>query len=315
MRALVREHHFQASDLIAPFFIQKGRNKKTSIAMLPDLERMTVDILLRRAEEACDLGIQCVALFPYHGEEDRDHNASGAYDDNNIVVEAVRALKKAFPALGIIGDVALDAYTSHGHDGLCSADGTVDNDETVKVLCRQALMLADAGCDILAPSDMMDGRIGAIRKTLDKNNYHNVALMSYAVKYASSLYVPFRDATGAPDKNRDKRTYQMDPANQEEALREVGMDLQEGADIIMIKPGLHYLDVLANVVSTFKVPTMAFHVSGEYAMLCAAAERNFLSLDHVLEETMISFKRAGARAIATYGAMRVAKHLKSMEEY
>jgi porphobilinogen synthase len=310
VRRMVREHVLTADDLIWPLFLVDGERTRTPVASMPGVERVSVDEAVRDVERAAKLRIPCIALFPYTDPSLRDHNGSEALNPENLVCRAIRAIKKAVPDVGLLCDVALDPYTSHGHDGLLR-DGEIINDETVEVLVRQALVEAEAGCDIIAPSDMMDGRVGAIRRALDADGRTDVLIMAYAAKYASAFYGPFRDAVGSSATLvGDKRTYQMDPANADEALREVEMDLAEGADLVMVKPGLPYLDVLRIVKDTFAVPTFAYQVSGEYAMIMAAAGNGWLDGDKAMMESLIAFKRAGADAVLTYFAPRVAEKLR-----
>ena len=274
------------------------------------MERLSVDQAVRSAERAAKLTIPCLALFPYTDPDKRDDEGSEALNAENLVCRAVRAIKKEVPDIGILCDVALDPYTSHGHDGLIR-DGVILNDETVAVLVRQALVQAEAGCDIIAPSDMMDGRVGAIREALDAAGFGDVQIMAYAAKYASAFYGPFRDAVGSnATLIGDKRTYQMDPANSDEALREVELDIAEGADMVMVKPGMPYLDIVHRVKETFGMPTFAYQVSGEYAMIMAAAGNGWLEGDKAMTESLIAFKRAGADGVLTYFAMRIAEKLK-----
>ena len=302
-------------DLIWPLFLVEGTKVRAPVASMPDVERLSVDQALRAAERAAKLTIPCVALFPYTEPGKRDETGSEALNDQNLVCQAIRAIKKEVPDIGILCDVALDPYTSHGHDGLLRGD-IILNDETVAVLVRQALVQAEAGCDIIAPSDMMDGRVGEIRKGLDAAGYHDVQIMAYAAKYASAFYGPFRDAVGSSTTlTGDKRTYQMDPANSDEALREVELDIAEGADMVMVKPGLPYLDILARVKETFGMPTFAYQVSGEYAMIMAAAGNGWLDGDKAMTESLIAFKRAGADGVLTYFAARVAEKLKKDGAY
>ena len=311
-RALVRENILTPSDLIWPVFVREGKNKRTSVPSMPDVERLTVDLLVKTAGEAASLGIPALALFPVVDKSLKNEEASEALNTENLVCRAVAEVKAVHPSIGVICDVALDPYTSHGQDGLLR-DGEVINDETVEVLCQQAVVLARAGCDIIAPSDMMDGRVGAIRDTLDRVGFQNVSILSYSAKYASGFYGPFRDAVGSAVAlgGGDKKTYQMDPANSDEALREVALDIAEGADMVMIKPGLPYLDVIRRVKDTFAVPTLAYQVSGEYAMLKAAAEKGWLDFPTVMTESLMACKRAGADAIFTYAASDMAKALHS----
>jgi porphobilinogen synthase len=306
---MVRENVLTADDLIWPLFLIDGDNKRVPVAAMPGVERVSIDEAVRDVERAAELRIPCVAVFPYTDPKLRDENGSEALNPDNLVCRAVRALKKAVPDVGILCDVALDPYTSHGHDGLLH-DGRILNDETVDVLVRQSLVQAEAGCDIIAPSDMMDGRIGAIREALDDARRTDVLIMAYAAKFASAFYGPFRDAVGSSATlTGDKRTYQMDPANGDEALREVELDLDEGADMVMVKPGMPYLDVLWRVKDTFAVPTFAYQVSGEYAMIMAAAQNGWLDGDKAMMESLTAFKRAGADGILTYFAPRVAEKL------
>jgi porphobilinogen synthase len=309
VRRMAREHVLTTDDLIWPLFVMDGENARQPVPSMPDVERLSVDQAVRAAEQAAKLTIPCIALFPYTDPALRDEQGSEALNPDNLVCRAIRAIKKEVPEIGILCDVALDPFTSHGHDGLLR-DGVILNDETVAVLVRQALVQADAGCDIIAPSDMMDGRIGAIRKALDVNGHTDVSIMSYAAKYASAFYGPFRDAVGsAKTLTGDKRTYQMDPANTDEALREVALDIEEGADMIMVKPGLPYLDICARVKDAFGVPTFAYQVSGEYAMIMAAAQNGWLDGERAMTESLIAFKRAGCDGVLTYFAPHVAEKL------
>lgn len=310
-RRLVREHVLTADDLIWPLFLVEGQKVRAAVASMPDVERLSVDEAVRAAERAAKLSIPCLALFPYTEHEKRDERGSEALNADNLVCRAIRAIKQAVPQIGVLCDVALDPYTSHGHDGLLR-DGVILNDETVAVLVRQALIQAEAGCDIIAPSDMMDGRVGAIRKALDAAGFDEVQIMAYAAKYASAFYGPFRDAIGSnATLIGDKRTYQMDPANTDEALREVELDIGEGADMIMVKPGMPYLDILQRVKATFGMPTFAYQVSGEYAMIMAAAQNGWLDGDKAIAESLLAFKRAGADGVLTYFAARIAELLKA----
>ncbi|HEY2134661.1 MAG TPA: porphobilinogen synthase [Xanthobacteraceae bacterium] len=309
-RRMVRENVLTTDDLIWPLFIVDGRNTRTPIDSMPGVERLSVDQAVRDAVRARELAIPCLALFPYTDPSLRDHHGGEALNPDNLVCRAVRAIKKEVPDLGILCDVALDPYTSHGHDGLLHGSEIL-NDETVAVLVRQALVQAEAGCDIIAPSDMMDGRIGAIRKGLDGAGRADVQIMAYAAKYASAFYGPFRDAVGsAKTLSGDKRTYQMDPANSDEALREVALDLEEGADMIMVKPGMPYLDIVRRVKDTFGRPTFAYQVSGEYAMLMAAAGNGWLDGHKAMLESLMAFKRAGADGVLSYFAPKVAEMLR-----
>ncbi len=310
-RRMVREHTLTTDDLIWPLFVMDGNNARTPVASMPGVERLSVDQAVREAERAAKLTIPCIALFPYTDPSLRDETGSEALNPDNLVCSAIRAIKKEVPDVGILCDVALDPFTSHGHDGLLR-DGVILNDETVAVLAKQALVQAEAGCDIIAPSDMMDGRVAAIRKTLDGADYTDVSIMSYAAKYASAFYGPFRDAVGsAKTLAGDKRTYQMDPGNSDEALREVALDIEEGADMIMVKPGLPYLDIVARVKDAFGMPTFAYQVSGEYAMIMAAAQNGWLDGERAMIESLTAFKRAGCDGVLTYFAPRVAEKLKS----
>ncbi|HEX4238489.1 MAG TPA: porphobilinogen synthase [Xanthobacteraceae bacterium] len=309
-RRMVRENVLTADDLIWPLFIVDGTNVRAPVESMPDVDRLSVDQAVRAAERAARLAIPCVALFPYTDPDKRDDAGLEAINPDNLVCRAIRAIKKQVPEIGVLCDVALDPYTNHGHDGLLR-DGVILNDETVAVLVRQALVEAEAGCDIIAPSDMMDGRVGAIRGALDAAGFADVAIMAYAAKYASAFYGPFRDAVGSnATLIGDKRTYQMDPANTDEALREVELDIAEGADMVMVKPGLPYLDVLQRVKDAFGMPTFAYQVSGEYAMIMAAAGNGWLDGDKAMMESLIAFKRAGADGVLTYFAARVAEKLK-----
>ena len=309
-RRLVREASLASSDLIWPIFLIEGTRARTPVAAMPGVERLTIDFAIKAAEEAAALNIPAIALFPNTDPSLRDESASEAVNPGNLVCRAVRAIKQAVPEIGIVCDVALDPYTSHGHDGLLVGD-EIDNDRTVEILIQQALVQAEAGCDILAPSDMMDGRIGAIRAALEANGFPNTQLLAYAAKYASAFYGPFRDAVGSAGRLKgDKLSYQMDPANGDEALREVALDIAEGADMVMVKPGLPYLDIVWRVKEAFGVPTFVYQVSGEYAMLASAAERGSLDRENVILESLIAFKRAGADAIFTYFAPEAARLLK-----
>jgi porphobilinogen synthase len=311
-RRLVRENVLTTDDLIWPLFVVDGHNARAPVTSMPGVERLSVDQAVRDAERAMKLNIPCIALFPYTEPSLRDPQGSEAVNPDNLVCKTVRAVKQEFPDLGILCDVALDPFTSHGHDGLLE-NGRILNDETVAVLMRQALVQAEAGCDIIAPSDMMDGRVGAIREALDQAGHLDVQIMAYAAKYASAFYGPFRDAIGsAKTLSGDKRTYQMDSANSDEALREVELDIAEGADMVMVKPGMPYLDVLRRVKDTFAMPTFAYQVSGEYAMIAAAANNGWIDGERAMMESLLAFKRAGADGILTYfapqAAERVQKH-------
>ena len=308
---MLAEHRLHPSDLIWPLFVADGASGEEPIASLPGVSRWTVDRLADRAREARDAGIPCIALFPNTPGNLRSDDGREALNPDNLMCRAIRAIKDAVPEVGILTDVALDPYTSHGHDGLLSHDARdVHNDSTVEVLVGQALVQAAAGADIVAPSDMMDGRIGAIRTALEADGHHNVAIMAYAAKYASAFYGPFRDAVGSRGLLKgDKRTYQMDPANSGEALREVELDIAEGADMVMVKPGLPYLDILTRVKDAFGVPTFAYQVSGEYAMIEAAAAAGAGERDPLVLETLLAFKRAGASGVLTYHALHAARLL------
>ena len=311
-RRLVAEHRLAPADLIQPLFILEGRGQRQAVESMPGVERLSVDLLLPVAERALELGIPALALFPVTPPERKSEDGAEAWNEDNLTCRAIRAIKRACPGLGLIGDVALDPYTSHGQDGLLR-EGVILNDETIAALSRQAACLATAGCDIVAPSDMMDGRIGAIRASLDRAGCPQTLILSYAAKYASVFYGPFRDAVGSAGclGKADKRTYQMDPANGGEALRETALDIAEAADMVMIKPGLPYLDVIRRVKDAFQIPTFAYHVSGEYAMIKAAAERGWLDGEAAMLECLLAFKRAGADAILTYAAMDVAQSLRA----
>ena len=309
-RRMVRENVLTTDDLIWPLFVMDGDNKRTPVASMPGVERLSVDQIVREAVRAAELSIPCIALFPYTDPALRDETGSEALNPDNLVCRSLRAIKKEVPDIGVLCDVALDPYTSHGHDGLIR-DGVILNDETVAVLVKQALVQAEAGCDIIAPSDMMDGRVGAIRKGLDAANLSDVSIMAYAAKYASAFYGPFRDAVGsAKTLSGDKRTYQMDCGNTDEALREVALDIAEGADMIMVKPGMPYLDIVQRVKETFAMPTFAYQVSGEYAMIMAAAQNGWLDGERAMIESLVGFKRAGCDGVLTYFAPRVAEKLK-----
>jgi len=311
-RELMRENTLTTDDLIFPIFIIEGENKRESIESMPDIERLSIDQLLVEAGELIELGIQAVALFPVVPENKKSLDAKEAFNEDGLAQRAVRALKQNHPKLAVITDVALDPFTTHGQDGLIDENGYVLNDETVEVLVKQALSHAKAGADIVAPSDMMDGRIGAIRDALEEHKFIHTNILAYSAKYASNYYGPFRDAVGSAKNlgESSKETYQMDPANADEAIREVGLDIEEGADMVMIKPGLPYLDIVHQVKQTFGMPTFAYHVSGEYAMLKAASQNGWINERPVVLETLLSFKRAGADGILTYYAKQAAKWLK-----
>ncbi|HEY0488821.1 MAG TPA: porphobilinogen synthase [Telluria sp.] len=312
-RALMRENTITASDLIYPVFILDGSNQRQQVGSMPGVERMSVDLLLEVADECVKLGIPALALFPVIDSALKTADGIEATNPDGLVPRAVRELKRRFPDLGIVTDIALDPFTSHGQDGLINDDGYVLNDETIEMLIRQALTQAEAGVDVVAPSDMMDGRIGAIRKGLEDKGFINTRIMAYSAKYASAFYGPFRDAVGSGANlgKADKNTYQMDPANSDEALREVALDIAEGADMVMVKPGMPYLDVVRRVKEQFQVPTFAYQVSGEYAMIKAAAQNGWLDHDKVMMESMMAFKRAGADGVLTYFARDIARLLKA----
>ncbi|QGQ25343.1 porphobilinogen synthase [Gimesia benthica] len=311
-RRLVSENQLSVNDLIWPVFIQDGENQKTEIPSMPGVHRLTIDHLVEQAAAAAELQIPALALFPATDPSKKTEGGEEAFNPENLVCRAVRALKEQNLNLGILCDVALDPYTIHGQDGLVK-DGYVVNDETIDVLCQQAVVQAEAGCDIIAPSDMMDGRIGAIREALDEAGFQYVQIMAYAAKYASAFYGPFRDAVGSGTNlgTGDKRTYQMDPANSDEAMREVGLDVSEGADMVMVKPGMPYLDIVRRVKAEFEVPTYAYQVSGEFAMISAAAQNGWLDRKKCMLESLLCFKRAGADGVLTYFAKEVAEILQA----
>ncbi|MCE9664163.1 porphobilinogen synthase [Halomonas sp. M5N1S17] len=310
-RRLMRESTLTPADLIWPVFVLDGEQRREAVPSMPGVERLSLDLLIEEAREAHQLGIPAIALFPVVDQSLKSELAEEAYSSSGLVQRSVRALKEAIPELGIITDVALDPYTSHGQDGIIDASGYVLNDRTVETLLKQALSHAEAGADVVAPSDMMDGRIGEIRQVLEQEHLHNVRIMAYSAKYASHYYGPFRDAVGSAANlgKADKRTYQMDPANGDEALHEVALDLAEGADMVMVKPGMPYLDVVRRIKDELKVPTYAYQVSGEYAMHMAAFDNGWLSADEVILESLMCFKRAGADGILTYFAKRAARLL------
>ena len=310
-RRLMRENRLSVDNLIYPMFVTEGSNRRESIASMPGIERLSLDFLLEEAHELYNLGIPAIALFPVIASDKKSENAAEAYNPDGLVQRSVRALKKAVPELGIITDVALDPFTTHGQDGLVNLDGYVLNDETIEVLTRQALSHAEAGADIVAPSDMMDGRISAIRQALEAKSHVNTLILAYSAKYASSFYGPFRDAVGSAGNlgKSNKYSYQMDPANSDEAIREIQLDLQEGADMVMVKPGMPYLDIIRRVKDQYGVPTLAYQVSGEYAMLKAASMNGWLDEKQVVLESLLAFKRAGSDAILTYFAKSVAQWL------
>jgi porphobilinogen synthase len=310
-RRLVSENVLTTNDLIWPLFLVDGEKKRVPVAAMPGVSRLSVDEALRDAERAVSLNIPALAFFPYTDPTLKDEHGSEAFNEANLVCKACRAIKKEFPGLGLVTDVALDPYTSHGHDGVMDGD-TILNDESVAALVKQAINQARAGADVMAPSDMMDGRVGAIREALDAEGFLDVQILAYAAKYASAFYGPFRDAVGSSGALRgDKRTYQMDPANTDEALREVELDLAEGADMVMVKPGMPYLDIIRRVKDTFGAPTFAYQVSGEYSMIMAAVNNGWLDGDKAMMESLICFKRAGADGVLTYFAPRVAEKLRA----
>jgi porphobilinogen synthase len=311
-RRLMQENQLSVDDLICPLFVIEGQNQQQNVASMPGVSRLSIDLLLKEAESLLKLGIPAIALFPVIDPSQKSLDAAEAFNPEGLAQRAVKALKKSFPELGVITDIALDPFTSHGQDGLLNAQGYVINDETVAVLCKQALSHAEAGADIVAPSDMMDGRIGAIRQTLENHGHVNTRILAYSAKYASSFYGPFRDAVGSAGNlgGGNKYSYQMDPANSDEALREIAMDIQEGADMIMVKPGMPYLDIIRRAKDEFGVPTFAYQVSGEYAMLKAAAQNGWLDEKQVVLESLLAFKRAGCNGILTYYAKAAAQWLK-----
>jgi porphobilinogen synthase len=311
-RRLVAEARLSVNDLIWPLFVQEGTRRREAVPSMPGVERLSVDLIVDATGTAIELGIPAVAVFPVTDPAKKMPDGAEAVNPDNLICRAVRAVKEAHrDAIGVICDVALDPYTSHGHDGLLR-DGYVVNDETIEVLCRQATIQAEAGCDVIAPSDMMDGRVGAIRRALDEAGFERVSILAYAAKYASAFYGPFRDAVGSAANlgGGDKRTYQMDAANTDEAIREVALDLAEGADMVMVKPGMPYLDIVRRVKDRFGVPTLAYQVSGEYAMLSAAAANGWLDGDRVILESLLAFRRAGADAVLTYFAPQAARLLR-----
>ncbi len=312
-RRLMRENHLSCDDLIYPLFILEGQGQREAVPSMPGVERLSIDLLLREAEQLLELGIPAIALFPVTPMACKSEDAREAYNPDGLAQRAVRALKQRFPELGVITDVALDPFTTHGQDGLIDDDGYVLNDETVEVLVRQALSHAEAGADIVAPSDMMDGRVGAIRAELERQGHRNTRILAYSAKYASSYYGPFRDAVGSAANlgGGNKYSYQMDPANGDEALAEVALDLAEGADMVMVKPGMPYLDIVHRIKQAFGVPTFVYHVSGEYAMLKAASQNGWLDERAVVLEALLSMKRAGADGILSYYAKDAAGWLKA----
>lgn len=314
-RTLMRENNISVSNLIYPMFVIEGAGIRQDIASMPGIQRLSIDELIKDASECHQLGIPAIAIFPYIDKKLKTDDASEAFNDHGLVQRVIRELKKEIPSLGVISDVALDPFTLHGQDGLIDKAGNILNDETVSILTKQAISHAKAGADIVAPSDMMDGRVQRIRKSLEENKFINTKILAYSAKYASSFYGPFRDAVGSSELlgKSSKKTYQMDPANSDEALNEVELDIQEGADMVMIKPGMPYLDIVFRVKQTFNKPTFVYQVSGEYAMIMAASLKGWLNQDDVILESLISFRRAGADAIITYFALEVARLLDSKQ--
>ena len=314
-RTLMRENSISVSNLIYPMFVIEGTGIRQDIESMPDIQRLSIDELVKDASECHQLGIPAIAIFPCIEKQLKTDDASEAFNDDGLVQRAIKKLKKEIPGLGVISDVALDPFTLHGQDGLIDKKGNILNDETVSILTKQALSHAKAGADIVAPSDMMDGRVGRIRKSLEENKFINTKILAYSAKYASSFYGPFRDAVGSSELlgKSSKKTYQMDPANSDEALNEVKLDIQEGADMVMIKPGIAYLDIVFRVKQTFNKPTFVYQVSGEYAMIIAASSRGWINQDDVILESLISFRRAGADAIITYFALEVARLMNSKQ--
>jgi len=310
-RRLMAENQLSVNDLIYPVFVLEGKNRRESIESMPGIERLSIDLLLEEAKELVDLGVPALAIFPVTPADKKSLLAEEAYNDDGLAQRTVRALKETFPELGVITDVALDPFTVHGQDGIIDDAGYVINDVTTEILVKQALSHAHAGADVVAPSDMMDGRIGAIREALEADGFIHTRIMAYSAKYASSYYGPFRDAVGSAGnlKGADKKTYQIDPANSDEAIREVALDLQEGADMVMVKPGMPYLDIVRRVKDEFGVPTFAYQVSGEYAMHKAAIDNGWLSEEATIMESLLAFKRAGADGILTYFAKQAARYL------
>ena len=310
-RRLMAENHLSVNDLIYPVFVLEGKNRREIIESMPGIERLSIDLLLEEAKDLVNLGVPAVAIFPVTPGDKKSLMAEEAFNEDGLAQRTVRALKEAFPELGVITDVALDPFTTHGQDGIIDDKGYVINDITTEILVKQALSHAEAGADVVAPSDMMDGRIGAIREALEADGHIHTRIMAYSAKYASSYYGPFRDAVGSAGnlKGADKKTYQMDPANSDEAIREVALDLQEGADMVMVKPGMPYLDIVRRVKDEFGVPTFAYQVSGEYAMHKAAIDNGWLSEEATIMESLLAFKRAGADGILTYFAKQAAQYL------
>ncbi len=313
-RALMQEHRLHVSDLIYPMFVTEGTAKREAIASMPGIERLSIDALIQEAQQLVELGIPAIALFPVVDEDRKTDDGREAFNDDGLAQRAIRELKSKLPELGIIADVALDPFTSHGQDGIINEHGYVQNDVTKEVLVKQALSLAQAGADVVAPSDMMDGRVGAIREQLEAERLHNTLILAYSAKYASAYYGPFRDAVGSARNlgKADKKSYQMDPANSDEALREVALDIAEGADMVMVKPGMPYLDIVRRVKDEFAVPTFVYQVSGEYAMHKAAAQNGWLDGEAVMLESLLAIKRAGADGILTYFARDAARLLRQM---
>ena len=314
-RTLMRENNISVSNLIYPMFVIEGTGIRQDIESMPGIQRLSIDELIKDASECHQLGIPAIAIFPCIEKQLKTDDASEAFNDDGLVQRAIKKLKKEIPGLGVISDVALDPFTLHGQDGLIDKKGNILNDETVSILTKQAISHAKAGADIVAPSDMMDGRVGRIRKSLEENKFINTKILAYSAKYASSFYGPFRDAVGSSELlgKSSKKTYQMDPANSDEALNEVKLDIQEGADMVMIKPGIAYLDIVFRVKQTFNKPTFVYQVSGEYAMIMAASSRGWINQDDVILESLISFRRAGADAIITYFALEVARLMNSKQ--
>jgi len=314
-RTLMRENSISVSNLIYPMFVIEGTGIRQDIESMPGIQRLSIDELVKDASECHQLGIPAIAIFPCIEKQLKTDDASEAFNDDGLVQRAIKKLKKEIPGLGVISDVALDPFTLHGQDGLIDKKGNILNDETVSILTKQALSHAKAGADIVAPSDMMDGRVGRIRKSLEENKFINTKILAYSAKYASSFYGPFRDAVGSSELlgKSSKKTYQMDPANSDEALNEVKLDIQEGADMVMIKPGIAYLDIVFRVKQTFNKPTFVYQVSGEYAMIMAASSRGWINQDDAILESLISFRRAGADAIITYFALEVARLMNSKQ--
>ena len=309
LRDLVSETKISPNDLVQPIFVREGKNKVENIKTMPGVKRYSVDKLPIILKQVKKYKIPMVSIFPYTDNKKKDKTGSEALNPNNLVCKSLRLIKKKFPGIGVMCDVALDPYTSHGHDGVI-INNKIDNDETIKILVNQALLQAKFGCDVIAPSDMMDGRVGEIRKALDKNKYYDVSILSYAVKYASTLYGPFRDAIGSKSKlKKDKKTYQMDFRNSDEALREVSLDIKEGADMIMVKPGMMYLDLIYKIKKNFQIPVLVYQVSGEYSIIKNAINNKILNEESIIE-TLVSFKRAGSCAIITYFALDIAKKIK-----